>query len=245
MQLKIKADWHSLAHTQIRHWQKGRTPPPLNSLTHKQQKRTSAIDRTEMRTSTNLNTEDGSGDSRCIEKYIYILYFWSFGGRTLRAAERPCTAPLASVSGWPCPTAVSKPRGLGRWHCAEASSLTAVKGAERSGALGGEAVWKGGDGRLRSGRTGKTACGLDGGAQETDIEGKPDGLPGLSRNGSRQPPNFVRDAPGRSPCINDNSGAVCGGGSVSDHSSCLRQRPGRLPRVRPEGSASASGSRRP
>ena len=47
---------------------------------------------------------------------------------------------------------------------------------------GGGLVRRGGRARERS--IGKTACGLDGGVDETGIEGETDGLTALSRDGS-------------------------------------------------------------
>ena len=77
---------------------------------------------------------------------------------------------------------------------------------------------------------GKTACGLDGGVDETGIEGETDGLTALSRNGSLlESGHYVRGE-----ARHCRSGAVCGGCSEAKSRHCLRQQPERLPPGRPE-----------
>ena len=78
---------------------------------------------------------------------------------------------------------------------------------------------------------GKTACGLDGGEEETGREGETDGLTALSRNGSLlKSGHYVRGE-----ARHCRSGAVCGGCSEAESRHCLRQQPERLPPGRPEG----------
>ena len=77
---------------------------------------------------------------------------------------------------------------------------------------------------------GKTACGLDGGEEETGREGETDGLTALSRNGSLlESGHYVRGE-----AWHCRSGAVCGGWSAAESRHCLRQQPERLPPGRPE-----------
>lgn len=76
---------------------------------------------------------------------------------------------------------------------------------------------------------GKTACGLDGGEEETGPEGETDGLTALSRNGSLlESGHYVRGE-----ARHCRSGAVCGGCSEAESRHCLRQQPERLPPGRP------------
>ena len=78
---------------------------------------------------------------------------------------------------------------------------------------------------------GKTACGLDGGVEETGRYGETDGLPALSRNGSLlESGHYVRGE-----AWHCRSGAVCGGWSAAESRHCLRQQAGRLPPGCPEG----------
>ena len=86
-------------------------------------------------------------------------------------------------------------------------------------------------GRALERSIGKTACGLDGGVEETGREGETDGLTALSRNGSL--PELGYNV--RGEARHCRSGAVCGGCSEAKSRHCLRQQPGRLPPGCPKG----------
>ena len=112
-------------------------------------------------------------------------------------------------------------RRLRVWQCHRARN-------EVERGRGGGLVCGGGWALERS--IGKTACGLDGGEEETGREGETDGLTALSRNGSLlESRHYVRGE-----ARHCRSGAVCGGCSEAESRHCLRQQPIGLPPGRPE-----------
>ena len=179
---------------------------------------------TQILTDNQLKRSGGSRSSP--EEYIYTPFSSSGRGTTLALH---LTQKRAS-SGWPWLLAVSQPADGcgGLW--AAAASLPVTKEPERSGG------WPG----RRSGVVGMAGSGADATAGRCAARrrsggdrhrGVADGLPGLSRDGSRQRPTAAQRS--RPKALAHRSGAGCGG-LVLTHAApaagtAASWAPGRLP----------------